>query len=220
MRSSRATATPASPPAAASSDPAAGGRRLEEALEETVGEPPDHVAVGLADEDPRKAEALRARHRTLDEARGLEQRRQREPEGLAHLVVRRERQLALRSGRRRRRSRASRRRRRGARSCRRGARAARRAASARPTSSSVSRSAAARGSESPGSTRPPGKAMCPDHGSPGWLARSMKSTSGTGPASRRTIATAAWRLPAIGWVTGRCAARRRRISAIDGMRTG
>ena len=47
-----------------------------------------------------------------------------------------------------------------------------------PTSSTVSRSAAARGWASASSRRPPGNAMCPDHGSPARRARSMKSTSG------------------------------------------
>src|SRR6185503_18292510 len=60
-----------------------------------------------------------------------------------------------------------------------------------PISSSVSRTAVARASASPGSDRPPGNAICPDQGSSGCSARRMKSSSTpTGP-SRRTRATAA-----------------------------
>ena len=55
------------------------------------------MAVGLADEDSGKAVALDAPPGMLDEARGLEQRRQREPEGFAHLVVRHQRLLVLRA---------------------------------------------------------------------------------------------------------------------------
>ncbi len=49
--------------------------------------------------------------------------------------------------------------------------------SSSPTSSWVSRQAAVRAESSPPSSRPPGNAMCPDHGSSARIARSMKSTS-------------------------------------------
>ena len=65
-------------------------------------------------------------------------------------------------------------------------------ARSRPVSSRVSRTAVAARSASWGSLRPPGKPMCPDHGSFSCSARRMKSSSRPAPAlSRRTSATAA-----------------------------
>ena len=58
-------------------------------------------------------------------------------------------------------------------------------------SSRASRTAVARRSASPSSRRPPGNAICPDHGSFGCSARRMKSNSIPAAPSRSTSATAA-----------------------------
>jgi hypothetical protein len=60
-----------------------------------------------------------------------------------------------------------------------------------PTSSLVSRWAVATTSPSRASIFPPGKAICPDHGSRKFFARSMKNTSGEFSRFRNIKATEA-----------------------------
>ena len=70
-------------------------------------------------------------------------------------------------------------------------------------------------SASPGSTRPPGNAMWPDHGSPSVRARSMNSTSAPDFPSASTIATAARRSSVRGQHERR-AAGERAADLVDG----